>query len=226
MNGLTQTGAHEYPGPASATDEWVIAGVADFDHSGFDDILWQDILTGNIYIWKSVAPLSFSGIYLGTVDPVWRIAGAADVEGNGRPDIIWRNVETGEVDIWKLANDQVSAQVSLGQVSLDFQILGLADFNGDRKQDILWRSIATGNVYVWGMNGLSIGTEWYAGTSGLDWGIVGTPALYGTDSPNDLLWLNPTTGAVTTWIGSPGYFGQLQPFANAGTGYLPMPAGQ
>ena len=225
MRGFTRIGNYGFSAPVSPNGEWEIVGVADFDHTGLSDILWQDIATGNLYIWKSVSSFNFTGIFLGTVDPSWRVAGTADVEGNGRPDVVWRNRITGEVDIWKLANDQISEQVSLGQVPLDFQIVGLADFNGDGKQDILWRSVSTGNVFVWGMNGLSVGTQWHAGTSPLPWAIVGTPALYG-HSPNDVLWLNPTTGSVTAWVGSAFPFGQLQPFANAGPGYLPMPVGQ
>jgi FG-GAP repeat protein len=124
-----------------------------------------------------------------------------------------------------IANDQIAQRVLLGEVPFEFQIVGLADFNGDGKQDILWRSISSGNVYVWGMNGLSVGTQWYAGTSALPWVIVGTPALYG-HSPNDVLWLNPATGSVTAWVGSAFPFAQLQPFANAGPGFLPVPIGQ
>jgi galactose oxidase-like protein/Big-like domain-containing protein/Kelch motif protein/FG-GAP repeat protein len=225
MNGLTRVGNYEFSAPISATGGWQIAGVADFDDTGFADILWQDTATGNLWIWKSISAFNFTGIYLGTVDPAWRVVGTADVEGNGRPDVVWRNHITGEVDIWKLANHQIAERVSLGQVPLDFQIVGLADFNGDGKQDILWRSISSGNVYVWGMNGLSVGTQWYAGTSALPWVIVGTPALYG-HSPNDVLWLNPATGSVTAWVGSAFPFAQLQPFANAGPGFLPVPIGQ
>ena len=225
MNGFSRTGNYGIPAPVSSTNAWKIAGVADFDHTGRSDILWQNASTGTLYIWKCTSPFNFSGIYLGTADPKWKIVGTADVEGNGRPDIIWRNLSTGEVDIWKLVNDQVSQRVSLGRVSLDLQIAELADFNGDGKQDILWRSTANGNVYVWGMNGLSVGTQWYAGTSKLPWIIVGSPALYG-HSPNDLLWLNPTTGSVTAWLGSSFGFAQLKPFASAGPGFVPMPMGQ
>jgi hypothetical protein len=222
MSGFTVKGYREFSAPVSNTGEWELFGVADFDHTGLADILWQDIYTGKVYMWKSVAPFSFSSIYLGTVDPSWRIAGTADIEGNGRPDIIWRNLVTGEVYVWKLTNDRVSQALSLGVVSLDYQIVGLADFNGDGKEDILWRKRSTGDVDVWGMNGLAIGVEWYAGTSSLASVIVGTPALYG-HSPNDVLWLNPTTGSVMAWLGTPTLFSQPPPFATAGLGYWPMP---
>jgi hypothetical protein len=222
MDGFTQTGNYLFQAPAPVGGEWEVVGVADFDHTGLADILWEDIHTGIICIWKSVSPFRFSTIYLYTVDPIWRVAGTADIEGNGRPDIIWRNLLTGQVDIWKLTNDHISQSVSLGKVSLDYQIVGLADFNGDGKQDILWRSVSSGHVHVWGMNGLSVGAQWYAGTASLEWVIVGTPALYGT-SPSDVLWLNPTTGSVAAWKGTPTLFSQLPPFATAGPGDWPMP---
>jgi hypothetical protein len=226
MNGLTRTAFHEFPAPVSANGEWQVVGVADFDHTGLEDILWQDISTGNVYMWKSVSPFNFTTIHFGpTVDLSWRVEGTADVEGNGRPDIIWHNLVTGEVYIWKLTSDQLSQSVSLGKVSLDNQIVGLADFNGDGKQDILWRNVSSGDVFVWGMNGLSIGATWDAGTGSLAWVIVGTPALYGR-SPYDVLWLNPATGSVAAWIGSPASFVQLAPFATGGLGYLPMPEPQ
>jgi hypothetical protein len=226
MNGFTQIATHQFSAPVSANGQWQVVGVADFDHTGLADILWQDTSTGNLYMWKSVSPFNFTSIHLGpTVDPSWRVVGTADVEGNGRPDIIWHNLGTGEVYIWKLTNDQPSQAVSLGLVSLDNHMVGLADFNGDGKQDILWRNVSSGDVFVWGMNGLSIGTKWDAGIGSLAWVIVGTPALYGR-SPYDVLWLNPTTGSVAAWIGSPSSFVQLTPFATGGLGYLPMPEPQ
>jgi kumamolisin len=223
MNGLTATGSYDFQGPTGIPGEWAVVGIADFDHTGFSDILWQDAYTGAVYIWKTILPFTFSVIGIGNADPGWRIAGAADVEGNGFPDIIWHNSATGGVDIWQLRNDQVSQEVSLGNYALSWQIAGFGDFNGDGKQDILWRNSSSGSVCVWLMDGLSIASQWLPGAPSLGWQVVGTPDLNGAGR-SDILWLDPSAGLMAAWFGMPTYLAQPPPFVSVGAGWTVAPA--
>jgi kumamolisin len=223
MNGLAATGSYDFQGPAGTPGEWAVVGIADFDHTGLSDILWQDTYTGAVYIWKTILPFTFAIIGIGNADPGWRIAGAADVEGNGFPDIIWHNSATGGVDIWQLRNDQVSQEVYLGDHALSWQIAGFGDFNGDGKQDILWRNSSSGSVCVWLMDGLSIASQWLPGAPSLGWQVVGTPDLNGAGR-SDILWLNPSAGLMTAWFGMPTYLAQPPPFVSVGAGWTVVPS--
>ena len=226
MNGIAETGSYEFQAPAGAPGEWAVVGIADFDHTGLSDILWQDTRTGALYMWKSVSPFAFVSIEIGTADPSWKVVGTADVEGSGMPDIIWHNSVTGEVYVWQLRNDQASRmQISMGQYSLNWQIAGFGDFNGDGKQDILWRNNSTGEVCVWLMNGFSVASQWFPGAPSLAWKIVGTPDLNG-DGKSDILWLDSSAGLVTAWLGTPTYLAQPPPFASVGAGWSVAPSSQ
>jgi kumamolisin len=223
MNGFTVMGSYEFQAPVGAPGEWAVVGIADFDHTGLSDILWQDTSSGALYMWKTVSPLSFTTIGIGTVDPTWRVVGAADVEGSGLPDIIWHNSVTGGVYIWQLRNDQVSQSVFMGQYALSWQIDGFGDFSGDGNQDILWRNNSTGQVCVWLMDGFSVFTQWFPGAPSLTWNVAGTPDLNG-DGKNDILWTNPSAGLVTSWFGTPTYLSQPPPFASFGSGWTVAPS--
>ena len=223
MNGFTETGSYQFQAPAGAPGEWAIVGLADFDRTGYSDLLWQDAYTGALVMWKCISSLQFSSIEIGSTDPSWKVVGTADVEGTGLPDIIWHNAVTGGIFIWQLRNDQVSNEVSMGQYSLDWQIAGFGDFNGAGMQDILWRNVSTGEVCVWLMNGFSVASQWFPGAPSLAWNIVGTPDLSG-DGRSDILWLDPSAGLVTAWLGTPTYLAQPPPFASIGAGWTVAPA--
>ena len=222
MNGFTETGSYQFQAPAGAPGEWAIVGLADFDRTGYSDLLWQDAYTGALVMWKCISSLQFSSIEIGSADPSWKVVGTADVEGTGLPDIIWHNAVTGGVFIWQLRNDQVSNEVSMGQYSLNWQIAGFGDFNGAGMQDILWRNVSTGEVCVWLMNGFSVASQWFPGAPSLAWNIVGTPDLSG-DGVSDILWLDPSAGLVTAWLGTPTYLAQPPPFASVGAGWTVVP---
>jgi kumamolisin len=223
MNGFTETGSYEFQAPAGAPGEWAVVGITDFDRTGFSDILWQDTYTGALYMWKSMAQLSFGTIGIGRADPNWRVVGAADVEGNGMPDIIWHNSVTGGVYIWQLRNDQVSQEVFMGQYPLSWQIAGFGDFSGDGNQDILWRNNSTGEVCVWLMDGFSVFSQWFPGAPSLAWKVAATPDLNG-DGKNDILWMNPSAGLITAWLGTPTFLAQPLPFGSVGAGWTVAPS--
>jgi hypothetical protein len=225
MNGFTETGSYQLQAPAGGPGEWDIVGIADFDRTGLSDILWRDIYTGDIEMWKSVSPFQFASIQIGSLPSSWVVAGTGDIEGNGRPDIIWQNLVTGAVYVWQLRNDQLSQEVNLGTYSLNYRVAGIGDFNGDGEQDILWRNFATGDVWVWLMNGLSVGGVWYAGAPSLNWQVAGTPNLIGNGFA-DVLWQDSTTGQMTAWLGSTTYLDQTPPFESVGSGWFVAPAAQ
>jgi Matrixin len=225
MNAFTETGTYQFQAPAGGPGEWEVVGIADFDRTGFSDILWRNIYTGSIVMWKSVSPFNFAPIQIGSVPSSWVVAGTGDIEGNGRPDIILQNLVTGDVNVWQLRNDQPSQKVDFGIYSLNYRIAGIGDFNGDGKQDILWRNFVTGDVWVWLMSGLSVGGVWYAGAPSLNWQVASTASLTGNGFA-DILWQDPIAGLITAWLGTPTYLSQPPPFESVGAGWFAAPIPQ
>ena len=225
MDAFTKTGSSEFQAPAGGPGEWEVVGIADFDQTGLSDILWRDIYTGSIVIWKSVSPLNFSPVQISSIPSDWIVAGTGDIEGNGRPDIILQNLITGDVNVWQLRNDQPSQKVDLGIYSLNYRIAGIGDFNGDGKQDILWRNFATGDVWIWLMNGLSVSRVWYAGAPSLNWQIASTASLSG-NSFADVLWQDSIAGLITEWLGTPTYLSQPPLYKSVGAGWFVAPIPQ
>ena len=52
---------------------WSMAAAADFNDDGQTDILWQNKVTGQRYLWLMIGAGHASDVDLGFVDPAWTI---------------------------------------------------------------------------------------------------------------------------------------------------------
>jgi hypothetical protein len=83
---------------------WSLAGVADFNHDGIPDLVWQNNTSGQVYVWYMGGPLGNN--YLGASYlapngmPGWSLAGIADFNRDGTPDLVWQNNTSGQVFVW------------------------------------------------------------------------------------------------------------------------------
>jgi hypothetical protein len=82
-------------------EQWSIAGVADLDQNGLADLLWRNVVTGEVRVWFSVSPFNFSSESLGNASLDWNLVGTVDLFGNKLPELILRNQNTGEVRAWQ-----------------------------------------------------------------------------------------------------------------------------
>lgn len=183
-----------------------IVGTGDFNGDGRSDILWR-ASDGTITDWLGTPTGSFQLNNANTSNAApndWNVAGTGDVNGDGRSDIIWRKTN-GDFSDWLgqpnggfVSNGTIAG----AQVATSWTITGVGDFNGDSFSDVLWRS-NTGELLYWlgqpngGFNGIGGNASYQIG---LDWQVVAT-GDYNGDHRADILWRQPSTGALNVWLG-------------------------
>jgi Ca2+-binding RTX toxin-like protein len=187
-------------------NDWKIAGTADFNGDGFNDILWRNV-SGQLSQWLGTSNGGLTnngGVVNQTVGNDWKIAGTADFNGDGRADILWRNT-SGQLSEWLgtanggLTNNGGIVNQTVGN---DWKIAGTADFNGDGRADILWRNVS-GQLSEWlgtANGGLTNNGGVVNQTVGNDWKIAGTADFNG-DGFSDILWRN-VSGQLSQWLGT------------------------
>jgi hypothetical protein len=201
MNGST-IAASGSGSPGSATLDWSIQGVGDFNKDGDADILWRNSTTGQVYIWLmqgSTIAAGGSGSPGGaTLD--WSIQGVGDFNKDGDADILWRNSTSGQVYIWLMNAFTIDGSGSPGSATLDWSIQGVGDYNNDGDADILWRNSNSGEAYIWLMNGTSLNGGGSPGGAPAGWqtspGPAGNTALASAIAVSGNRFVNAAGNAV------------------------------
>lgn len=96
---------------------WTVAGMADLDGNGKQDLIWQNDTTRQAAVWyaggaQGTEYQSFSWLQR-TEKPGWKIVGIVDLDGNGKPDLIWQNDTTRQVAVWYMQGPQGDQSSSL-----------------------------------------------------------------------------------------------------------------
>jgi uncharacterized repeat protein (TIGR01451 family) len=191
---------------------WTVVGLADFNGDGSPDLVWQNDMTRQVFVWYLSGPIGNNFIgstYLAVTGMSgWSVVSVADVNGDGSPDLVWQNDTTGQVFVWYmggLLGNQFLGSTFLAPTGMGtgWTVVGMADFNSDGKPDIVWQNASTGQVFVWYMGG-ALGNQFLGSTflaptgMGAGWSIVGTADFNGDGKP-DLVWQNATTRQVFIW---------------------------
>ncbi len=171
----------------------------DFNGDGQTDILWENTVSGQRYMWLMNGTSYGAGADLGILPPEWRIAGTGDFNADGQTDILWEDTVTGDRGIWLMNGWTVIGWSDLGIMPTDWHIAGTGDFNQDGQTDILWENTVTGQRYMWVMNGTSYGAGADLGTLPPEWRIAGTGDFNG-DGQTDILWEDTVTGDRGIWL--------------------------
>ena len=170
---------------------WQLAGIADMDGDGKDDILLRHTdgrWKGHLMDGKTVLD---SGSIAGLpTDPVWNVAGLGDLDGNGKTDVVLRHPDGqwlhAPLDGLTVAPN-IAVEPNLTK-SVKWSVAGIADLNGDNKDDILLRH-EDGRWHYYPMNG-SLSGPGRGSVSGitqsLDWQLAGLGDLNG-DGRDDIL---------------------------------------
>lgn len=132
---------------------WVVAGTADFNGDGRDDILWRNTQTGNVTDWLAQENGGFAGntqYALNNASQSWHIVGTGDFNGDGFADILWQS-DSGEVTNWLgNANGGFSGNIAQSDNHIDagWHVVEVGDFNGDGFSDVMWQN-DNGTVTDW-----------------------------------------------------------------------------
>jgi len=180
----------------SVPNDWIVAGMGDFDADGTSDILWRNTVTGDNYIYfmDGGAILASEGYIRQVPDQQWQVAGIGDFNGDRRSDILWRHAGTGENYIYFMRGLEVFDEGFIRQVAAPWSVAAVGDFDGDARADIWWRNTSTGENYLYPMQGLTIkATEGFTRQVTLDWQIKAI-GDFNQDNRMDVLWRNPGTG--------------------------------
>lgn len=206
-------GSYELASTAAASSGWEIKGSGDFNHDGYNDILWHKPSTGQVHVWlldgdATLAPGSWVfNATRGGLDG-WEIKGTGDFNHDGYVDILWHHLASGQVGIWLLDGDSTilddSWRLNLtAKGSSGWEIAGTGDFNHDGYVDILWRHRGQGLVHVWLLHGgTTVTGSWVynaTSTGSMGWEIAGV-GDYNRDGFADILWHNASSGLVHTWL--------------------------
>ncbi|MGE0358418.1 MAG: FG-GAP-like repeat-containing protein [Burkholderiales bacterium] len=170
----------------------------DFNADGKPDILWQNIASGEIYIWHMNGPVPVSGAALPATGPSWKVQGIADFNGDGHVDLVLRNASTGAFVLWYLANGAYQSSAVLFTLPLEWVIQGVADFNADGKPDLLMRNTTSGLAFAWFIeNGTPVGAQVLFATSPA-WKVEGV-GDFNADGQPDLLFRDAASGVGFAW---------------------------
>lgn len=189
------------------TDVWKIAGVADINGDGYDDILWHST-TGVVGYWLLNEAGNYISGGLTTTANVnyheWHVVSFLDINNDATADIIWQS-EDGIIGYWLLNTDGSLKLWGLFSNDLavyqDWKVSGFGDINQDGVKDIIWRS-TSGVVGFWMLNAdLTVKQGGLTVDEMIDFEenkLIGSVDLDG-DNTTDYVWQN-STGYLTYWL--------------------------
>jgi hypothetical protein len=185
----------------SAGSNWRLAGAADFDRNGSQDLLYRGT-NGQTMVWRMTGNTPTNTFVLrsgATLNPSWRIAAAEDLNRDAKADILWQNTN-GVFSVWLMNGLVYSTNANLAYPANGYRALAADNFDTNGSPDIVLQN-ATGQVQVWLMNGLtrmSIRPLNNGVSPGSAWVVAGATDIDGDRKP-DLLFRR-SDGAILVWF--------------------------
>ena len=189
---------------------WKLAGVADFNADGKEDILlqYQCGTSWPLSIWHMDDYKRIDETRLAPDEDVeagWKAVGTGDFNADGKPDILFQH-QSGEqwsLSVWYMDDDRKTGASFIEsdenkEISLKPTVAGVADFNADGKPDILFQhqSGEQWPLSVWYMDNdrktgasfIESGIEPDATVQAAQGWRVGEVADFNSDGKLDILW--------------------------------------
>jgi hypothetical protein len=99
--------------------------LGDFNGDGHPDILGQNKMTGNLYVWYMNGTTITGGVSItGTGDLTWEAVGIADFNKDGKLDILWRNYAAGQNAVWFMNGTSKTDSTGLTSVDTSWEKVG------------------------------------------------------------------------------------------------------
>jgi hypothetical protein len=165
--------------PKNPGANWQAVGVADIDRDGYADIVFQNSVSGDIYVWFLRGPTVIGGNYLPAKNPGagWKVVAVGDLNNDGQPDIVFQNSATGNIYVWYLRYGTLASGgfVNPPNPGPGWSVAGLTDIDRDGRLDLLFQNASTGQVAYWLLNGLNVSRIGFPIPSnpGSPWKLVG-----------------------------------------------------
>lgn len=187
--------------PRESDVNWQVAGVADFNRDGQQDLLWRNSQTGAVRIWQVNSDATQTIALPAVNDLNWQVSGVADFNNDGSADILWQNRLSGEVVLWSLDRTSITSGSMVASVgSGNWRIQGITDLNADNNPDLIWYNTSSAETVFWL---LSNGKPYHGApmnqAPSADWKITGIGDFNG-DRSSDLFWRNDRTGETQFWL--------------------------
>ena len=183
---------------------WTLAGIGDFDGSGFSDYFWRApfVGAGQNRIWLLEDDEVSAAGAIPAIGPDWEFFGAGDFNGDGKDDLLWRqtNPLTGQNRVWMMDGLQRTQGSAIPLFpGAEWIPAGIGDLNGDGRDDIVWRSLSRAQTRIWMMDGFGIATSAVLPLMPSFWAVAGVADFDG-DGRDDLLWRDEQTGQNRIWL--------------------------
>ncbi len=188
---------------------WKIAGVADIDGDGKDDLLWYNPTPNRFAYWR------MSGSTITSVSATTSLAAGyvpiatGDFNGDGYGDVVWSNGQSLSMR-QGLPAGGARWQV-VGNYPVNWASAGAADIDGDGKSDLLWHNTSPNRFAYWLMSGAAISYASPATSLSTGYVPIATGDFNG-DGYGDMVWSNgqslsmrlalPNLGASWKVVGS------------------------
>ncbi|HUD98112.1 MAG TPA: SBBP repeat-containing protein [Bryobacteraceae bacterium] len=201
------------------TSSWRAAAIADFDHNGVPDLIYQNTQTNqvNVDYFGGSAGVSLIGwaCMSCTFNPSqWQVVGVGDFDGNGVPDLVFQNTQTHQVNVDYYGGPGGATWIGWACLSCtinpsQWQVVGVGDFDGNGVPDLVFQNTLTHQVnvdYYGGPGGATwIGWNCLSCTFNTSqWQVVGVADFDGNGVP-DLIFQNTQTHQVNVdYYGGPG----------------------
>jgi len=99
------------PGLSGFNGAWQLSAVADLDGDGDADLIWSNVLTGDVVGWlMNGSSINSWGTIASGVSTFWSVRGAADLDGDGDSDLLWQNRGSGAIAGWLMNGLNLKAE--------------------------------------------------------------------------------------------------------------------
>lgn len=168
---------------------WSIVAVADLNHDGVPDLIWQNDTTRQIKVWYMGGPQGNVNIGWNWLNqtgvPGWRVVAAGDLNRDGVPDLIWMNDATRQASVGYMGGAQGAVSIGVNWINQSgmpgWKVVAAADINRDGAIDLIWQNDTNGQVLVWYLGGpggnVNTGWNWLDPTGTPGWSVIAAQPL-------------------------------------------------